>query len=1532
MKRFIIKRDRTTEDYDINKIKAALNKAFINTNVENPMIDDIINHINNELLSIENNTYDIEDIQDLVEKTLMLFKYFDTAKHYINYRTEHNKHRDNCSYLSKLPDNIITPWGMLGYITYKRTYARRLNEKDENDETTEEFRDTIIRVLYGCQKQLKVNFTNNELERAYKYMMKLKFSVAGRFLWQLGTETIDKLGLMSLQNCAFVKIDEPIKPFLWIFDVLMLGTGVGFNIQYENINKLPPVLDVDITVTRHDTKDADFIVPDSREGWVFLLEKMLEAYFYKGESFTYSTILIRSAGTKIKGFGGVASGPEDLVKGLNSIQGILNKRKGQKLTSIDCLDIVNIIASVVVAGNVRRCIPAGAKVHTKEGLINIEEVIVGDEVLTTKGYKKVLNNFVQGKQEVFIVKTLYGDFKGTHNHRMMVYNKDNENNQDNENNYKWKTIGELEKGDKLIFTKTKIEGNPNIKLPSFTSFNRLDRIITPVFSNDIAWLFGYISGNCFYNEEVKAIILNVHSHELLKKISKILESFGNSLRIITDIDINYNKFQLKIISSHFYNYINTHFTGQIPYFINETTFTNRMSFIMGLFESNSCSVFNDYIKLDGFLCDTYTKDLSVLLYSCGIENRPGEKMIIIDDSVSLAFMANQQFYSKSMPTALHNYPIYKINNTPIGLATVDDIQSYSYCDTYDIEVDEVHEFFCDGFLTHNSALICMGDCDDIEYLNAKRWDKGNIPNWRCMSNNSVVCNDFSKLPDEFWEGYNGNGEPYGLVNIELSRKIGRIIDGYEKYPDPSVDGFNPCFAGETLIAVADGRGAIPIKQLAEEGKDIPVYSVNEDGIVEIKMGRHPRKTGINQQLVKVNLDNNTYVKTTLNHKFRLNDGRIIEAKDLEKGMSLTRLTKTHTKIKGGDNTTYIAVNTDTLNPGRGKYYEHRLIARFNNPEKFDKLYNSKVKNGFIKGNVVVHHKDYNGFNNCPDNLEIMTFEEHSKLNGENDQCGENNGMFGKQHNEDTKKLIGEKAKERCKNHEYLKRISQNSKKWCEENKEKAVNIMLNCQQKGYNKWCEEMKSKTNLETFLHEGILSVNKTCEHCKKEFILPFIKREIAYCSLLCSNKSVEAIRKRTETKNKNWTEKQKETRHKQIMVYKDLQEVLKRDPLKKEWENECKIKEIPFRLRAANEKNVNEYSFRSFAQLKSVAADYNHRVKSIEFIEIPEDVYNITVDDNHTIGIFTDFKNFAGSGIFTPNCGEQSISNLEVCCLSELFLPNIENFEEFKDVATIAYRICKHSLMLKCHHKGTENIVHKNYRIGIGITGYLQASQEQKNWLNDIYEHLREYDIIYSQKHNTPTSVKITTVKPSGTLSLLAGVTPGAHPGIYQYFIRRIRISSSNTALINLAKSHHYHVEYQKNFDGTDDMNTMIIEFPCSYPIGTILAKDMTAIQQLETIKELQTNWSDNAVSVTIYYRLEELDAIKQWMRKNYNHSVKSCSFLLHNEHGFKQAPYEEITKEHYDELMKKVIPITSGKIGVMKDSELQSDCVGGACPIR
>jgi len=247
---------------------------------------------------------------------------------------------------------IKTPWGEIGYITFKRTYARRLNEDDPNSKT-EEFEDVINREIKACREQLGINFTPEEEEFYFKSRMSLKWSVAGRFMWQLGTKTVDRLGLPSLQNCAATIVNEPIRPFTWAFEMLMLGSGVGFNIQRENVYQMPK-LKGPITITRKDAGDVDFIVPDNREGWVKLLGKVLKAHYYSGEGFTYSCNVIRGKGAPIKGFGGTASGPEELHIGIQEIHKILNSRANKKLRPINCLDIMNIIGEIVVSGNVRR--------------------------------------------------------------------------------------------------------------------------------------------------------------------------------------------------------------------------------------------------------------------------------------------------------------------------------------------------------------------------------------------------------------------------------------------------------------------------------------------------------------------------------------------------------------------------------------------------------------------------------------------------------------------------------------------------------------------------------------------------------------------------------------------------------------------------------------------------------------------------------------------------------------------------------------------------------------------------------------------------------------------------------------------------------------------------------------------------------------------------------------------------------------------------------------------------------------------------
>ncbi len=298
-------------------------------------------------------------------------------------------------------------------------------------------------------------------------------------------------------------------------------------------------------------------------------------------------------------------------------------------------------------------------------------------------------------------------------------------------------------------------------------------------------------------------------------------------------------------------------------------------------------------------------------------------------------------------------------------------------------------------------------------------------------------------------------------------------------------------------------------------------------------------------------------------------------------------------------------------------------------------------------------------------------------------------------------------------------------------------------------------------------------------------------------------------------------------------------------------------------------------------------------------------------------------------TNPCAEISLSNYECCNLCELYLNNIESKEELIDCAKLLYKTQKAIAALPFIHDETNKIVHKNMRLGLGVTGVCQ-SLNKLDWLDDCYVALRKFDKSWSKERGWPESIKLTTVKPSGTLSLLAGATPGVHPAYSKYYMRTVRMSSSDT-LVQICKDLGYHVEYLLNFDGSENRDTVVVYFPCETPEGAILADEMDVIKQLEMVKKLQTLWSDNAVSVTAYYKTEELAQLKDWLKNNYEHNIKSVSFLLHQKHGFKQAPYQEIDKETYLKNKQRVKPLTAMKISSTEMLDM-AECSSGACPIR
>jgi ribonucleotide reductase alpha subunit len=606
-----------------------------------------------------------------------------------------------------------------------------------------------------------------------------------------------------------------------------------------------------------------------------------------------------------------------------------------------------------------------------------------------------------------------------------------------------------------------------------------------------------------------------------------------------------------------------------------------------------------------------------------------------------------------------------------------------------------------------------------------------------------------------------------------------VPDCYSDYKSVST---NPCLTGNMLIATADGRNAVSIKQLVNEGKDIPVYSLNkETGLVEIKIGRNPRITGFNKQIIRVHLDNNSYLDVTENHQFILKDGNIKEGKDLVNGDSLPKFSKREYKFSTDSTNTYYRINCD-LNDYKKEVLEHRLIAKFNNPELWNSIYNEEKQNGWISGGLVVHHKDYNGLNNTPSNLELMNFRDHCKLHASYDTQGEKNGRYSGFTNQDIENFalkITKKTGRRVSYDEWIdycnkegipKSFSGFRHDWFKTPKE----LLIFCANElGFENTEYDPRVIKTLNLMLKNGYKAkiingkvfVDRVCETCKQNFLINHLRREQCFCSNNCSIQHViktDGYKNSKETIRETKSRKQDLVKNKQAKIYSDLKFSLNRDPLMKEWEKSCKGNNVPYRVG-----RKLKYAFKNFQEVKAAGDNYNHKVVKIEYLEEKQNVYNITIDDNHTLAVITSTEN-GYSGIYTLQCGEIILSAYDSCRLLVLNLMkfvnkpfskeivNQFNFNKFYESVQIAQRLMDdlvdlelekiNTIITKIKKDPEDSIIKANElslwkkvksacengrRTGLGITalgdaiaacGIQYGTDESIEFVNKIYQILK------------------------------------------------------------------------------------------------------------------------------------------------------------------------------------------------------------------
>lgn len=335
------------------------------------------------------------------------------------------------------------------------------------------------------------------------------------------------------------------------------------------------------------------------------------------------------------------------------------------------------------------------------------------------------------------------------------------------------------------------------------------------------------------------------------------------------------------------------------------------------------------------------------------------------------------------------------------------------------------------------------------------------------------------------------------------------------------------------------------------------------------------------------------------------------------------------------------------------------------------------------------------------------------------------------------------------------------------------------------------------------------------------------------------------------------------------------------------------------------------------------------------------------------------------FNP-CAEQSLKHGELCCLVETFPANHESAEEYYETLKFAFLYAKSVTLLPTHNPLTNQIMLTNRRIGLSMSGIQQAIKKFgfscffEEFCDLGYERVRHWDKTYSRWLGIPTSIKVTTVKPSGTVSLLAGATPGVHCTHSEFYWRTFRVSALSGLVAKLVAAG-YRVEFSamdrerlkktgwdiekngevltkelfssenaKYREFAEAGGSMVVYFPVKEKNFTKSKFDISLWEQLMLTRELQNCWSDNSVSVTVTFKEEEARDLRSAIEYVAPY-VKTLSFLPLQDHKYEQAPYQECTEEEYDAYSKGLKPLKLGKTKSGEEAKGEKYCSNDSCEI-
>ncbi len=308
-----------------------------------------------------------------------------------------------------------------------------------------------------------------------------------------------------------------------------------------------------------------------------------------------------------------------------------------------------------------------------------------------------------------------------------------------------------------------------------------------------------------------------------------------------------------------------------------------------------------------------------------------------------------------------------------------------------------------------------------------------------------------------------------------------------------------------------------------------------------------------------------------------------------------------------------------------------------------------------------------------------------------------------------------------------------------------------------------------------------------------------------------------------------------------------------------------------------------------------------------------------------------------IGTNPCGEILLQPKQFCNLSEVVARAEDTEETLLRKIRIAAILGTYQSTLTYFpylSKSWKNNCEKERLLGVSVTGQWDClAVRDEETMQKLRARALAVNREYAKRFGVPASTSVTCVKPSGTVSQTVDAASGLHARHAQYYIRRVRISATD-ALFHMMKDQKipYFPEVGQSLSSA---STFVFEFPVKAPEGAVLKDDLSAIDQLEYWRKVKVNYTEHNPSVTISIGENEWIAVANWLYEHWD-MIGGLSFLPRESHAYLLAPYEEITKERYEEMAAALPQIDFSQI-LLYEKEDSTDvkkelaCASGVCEI-